>query len=151
MYDNQLDYRAIQRQADAAVKRQQARTRRGLFIVNFLLYILFMAITWGLLLTREYNYSGFTIATMSVLSAGWTVGVILHGATLWLSSERGSRRMRERFLTREIAREMARLNLDNPEMPIWDEKVKRRERLIDEDGELVDFVDRNGAFREETK
>ena len=149
MYDNQLDYRAIQQRADAAIKRQQARTRLGLFAVNVFLYVITMAFTWVFFLMR--GFSSFVFAALIIMSAEWTVGVILHAASLWLSSERGSRRMRERFLTREIAREMARLNLDNPDMPIWDEKVKRRERLIDEDGELVDLIDREGAFREDTK
>ena len=150
MYDNQLDYRAIQKRADAAIKRQQVRTRAGLLAVNVMLYILTMIFIWGIFVTREY-YSSLTFAALIVMSAEWTVGVLLHATSLWLSSESGSRRMRERFLTREIAHEIARLNLDNPDIPIWDEKVKRRERLIDEDGELVDFVDREGAFREETK
>src|SRR5689334_16634806 len=116
MYDNQLDYRAIQKRADAAVKRQQARVRLGLFIVNFLLYMLFNAVTWGLLLTREYNYSGFTIATMSMLSLGWTVGLFLHGVSLWMNSERGSQRRRERAVAREIQVEMGRLNLGDDEI-----------------------------------
>ena len=151
MHDNQLDYRAIQKRADAAIKRQQLRTRRGLFIVNFLLYIVFMAVTWGLLLTREYNYSGFTIAAMSVLSAGWTVGLFLHGASLWVNSERGSQRRRERAVAREIQAEMQRLHLDGDELVVEVQKAKRRERLVDDDTELVDFPVRYKAFEEDTR
>src|SRR6185369_16597393 len=110
MNDNQLNYRAIQKRADAALKRRQARIRRGLFAVNLILYIVFLAVTSRLVLTRYDDFSGLLIATLSMMSAGWTVGVILHGASLWLSSERGTRRMRERAVAREIQQEMQRLN-----------------------------------------
>ena len=153
MYDNQLDYRAIQKRADAAIKRQQTRTRLGLFAVNALLYIMSMVFIWGIFITHDY-FSSLVFAALIVMSAEWTVGVILHGASLWLSSEKGTRRMRERFLTREIAREMARLGLDDDESPGWNEKSKRREHLLDDDDEavqLADLIDREPIFREDLK
>jgi hypothetical protein len=152
MYDNQLDYHAIQKRADAAVKRQQARLRRGLFAVNLILYIVFLSVTWRLFLTRYDDFSRLLIATLTIMSAGWTVGVILHGASLWLSSERGTRRMRERAVAREIQQEMQRLNLDDDDIfPVY-EKAKRPSRLSDEaevSDELVDFVDEKQTFSED--
>ncbi|MEO8612783.1 MAG: hypothetical protein ABI690_33120, partial [Chloroflexota bacterium] len=118
---------------------------------NFLLYMLFMVVTWSLFVRRYDDFSRLLIATLSMMSAGWTVGVILHGASLWLSSESGTRRMRERAVAREIQQEMLRLNLDSDDLSGWDEKAKRRERLMDEDAdaELVDFPVRDKAFRED--
>lgn len=145
--DNQLDYRAIQRRADAAVKRQQQRARIGLFAVNALLYVVFMIVIWMFFITRDF-YSSFEFAAISGLSAGWTVGLVLHGAMLWLSSERGTRRLRERFIAREIAREM-----DEQDIPLGAEKQKRRHLMdeIDDDDELVDYVVQDERFREDTR
>ena len=152
MNDNQLNYRAIQKRADAALKRRQARIRRGLFAVNLILYIVFLAVTSRLVLTRYDDFSGLLIATLSMMSAGWTVGVILHGASLWLSSERGTRRMRERAVAREIQQEMQRLNLDDDDIFPGYEKAKRQSRLSDEaeaSDELVDFIDKQQTFSED--
>ncbi|MBZ0288011.1 MAG: hypothetical protein K8I30_10380, partial [Anaerolineae bacterium] len=79
---------------------------------------------------------------------------VLQGASLWLSSERGTRRMRERAVAREIAHEMSRLGLGNHDAPLWDEKAKRR-YLADEQGdhsdELVNFAVRDEVFMEDTR
>ena len=146
MFNDQLDYHAIQERADAAVKRRQARRRVGLFVINVLLYMSLNAVTWGSLLTREYTYSDFTIATMFVLSVGWTVSLFLHGASLWANSERASQRRRERAIVREIAREMARLGLDERDIytSFGDEKAKRESRLTIDDDELVEIHDWDG-------
>jgi len=142
MYDNQLDYRAIQRLADAAVKRQQFRTRLGLFLANLFLFAAFFLVGWANIGGRGLYPDQFFVS-MLLLSIGWFTGLILHGASLWMSSETVARRVRERFLVREIAREMAQLGLDEPDMPIpfRDEKTKRQSRLTLEDGELVETHD----------
>jgi uncharacterized membrane protein YcjF (UPF0283 family) len=156
MYDNQLDYRAIQRRADAVVKRQQARVRLGLFVVNFFLYLSFMAVIWAVYLTRDDYSTMFMFGALAMLSAGWAVGLFLHGASLWVNSERGSKRRRERAVAREIAREMARQGIDEHDlqMSMADVKAKRRERLMDDGDEairLADLIEREPTLREDIK
>lgn len=156
MFDNQLDYRAIQKRADAAIKRRQSRIRVGLFVVNAVFYMVLMAAIWGLFLTRDFDYSNFTVAAMSALSAGWTVGVLLHGASLWANSQRALQRRRERAVAREIQHEMRRMNLDGDDTSGWDEKAKRRQRLVEIDDEdvqvnLADLIDHESAVREDRR
>ncbi len=137
MRDNRVDYRALQRRAAHAAKRQQARVRVGLFLANIFLFVAFLFISLGITAGRGSDSGVFVIGMLLVI-AGWFTSLILHGASVWMQSERGTRAMQER----EMAREIARFNLDqdDDDLPAWDEKAKRRTRLT-EDGELLDIVD----------
>jgi hypothetical protein len=135
MYDNQLDYRALQRRAAQAAKRQQARVRVGLFLANIFLFVVFILMGWGIIGGRGLYDDRFFIG-MLFLSLGWFTSLILHGSTVWMQSERGTRGLQQRAMAREIAR----LGLDHmDDIPDWDEKAKRRTRLT-EDGELVEVI-----------
>ena len=153
MYDHQLDYRAIQRRADYAVKRRQFRMRLGLFLANLFMFVAFILLGWAKIGGRGLYPEQFFFTT-SLLSIGWFIGLVLQGASLWLSSERGTRRMQERIIARDIAAEVSRLGLDDRDAPLWDEKAKRR-HLADEQGdhsdELVNFAVRDEWFREDTR
>jgi hypothetical protein len=147
MYDNQPDYRAIQRRAEAQLNRQKFRTHIGLFIVNLCLFLAFFLSGWANIGGRGLYGEQFFVS-MLLLSVGWFTGLVLHGASTWMVL-RGERGLREQAVAREIAREMERLGLDEPDSPRWSEKSKRRARLSDDDGELVEYPDEDAMLREE--
>jgi hypothetical protein len=155
MYDNQLDYRAIQRRADAAVRQQQFRTRLGLFLADLILFVAFILLGWANIGGRGLYPDQFFFTT-SLLSIGWFIGLVLHGTLVWLSSERGTRRMRERAVAREIAQEMSRQGVDERDRLSWDEKAKRRQQFTEIDDEevqvnLADLIDREPTYKEDTR
>jgi hypothetical protein len=138
MYDN-LDYRAIQRRADAQLKPRKVRIHIALFAVNLLLFLAFFLSGWANIGGRGLYPEQFFVS-MLFLSVGWFTGLVLHGASTWMVV-RGERNLREQAVAREIAREMERLGLDEIDSPLWTEKSKRGSRLSDNDGELQDVVD----------
>jgi hypothetical protein len=148
MYNNQLDYQAIQRRAEAEVRRSKSRAHLTLFLVNLFLFLVFMLIGWGTIGGRGLYPEQFFVS-MLLLSICWFTGLILHGTSVWMVSAASGRRLRERAIAREIGREMTRLGLDQFDSPPWDEKAKRQIRLS-EDGEYVQEFDDEPAFREQT-
>src|SRR5688572_32848384 len=115
MYDNHLDYRALQRRAAQAAKRQQARVRVGLFLANVFLFVVFILMGWGIIGGRGLYDDRFFIG-MLFLSLGWFTSLILHGSTIWMQSERGTRGLQQRAMAREIAR----FSLDRiDDIPDW--------------------------------
>jgi hypothetical protein len=147
MFDNQLDYRAIQRRAEAQLKRQKFRTHISLFAVNLSLFLAFFLSGWGNIGGRGLYPEQFFVS-MLFLSVGWFTGLVLHGASTWMVL-RGERNLREQAVAREIAREMERLGLDEPDSPRWREKSKRSARLSDDDGEWLEYPDEDAQLREE--
>src|SRR5690606_33415263 len=137
MYDHQIDYRAIRDRAAAAVRRSKSRARVSLFLVNLFLFVTFILFGWGTAGGRGL-YPDNLFFGLLLLSVGWFIGLLLHGTALWLDSASAGRRLQERAIAREIAREMARLGLDEPDLPEWGEKVKRTSRLSEDDSELLD-------------
>jgi hypothetical protein len=148
MYDDQLDYRAIQRRAEETLKRRQFRRQIAIFAANVLIYMTFMAFIWTIYLTRDYETT-FVLASLVMLSTGWSVGILLHGISVWLHSGRAQRRAREKALAAEMQREILRQGLGNFDIdsPDWKEKGKRHARLT-ENGEieydkLIDYADQD--------
>lgn len=146
MYDNQPNYREIQRRAAQTAKKQQARVRVGLFLANIFLFVVFLFISLGISAGRGSDSSAFVIGMLLVI-VGWFTSLFLHGASVWMQSERGLRGMQQRAM----AREFAHFNLDqDDDTPDWDEKAKRRTRLT-EDGELLDNFDDEVVYRKEMR
>lgn len=137
MYDDQPNYRDTQRRAAQAAKRQQARVRIGLFLANVFLFVVFLFISLGISAGRSSDSSAFVIGMLLVI-VGWFTSLFLHGASVWMQSERGLRGMQQRAMAREIAR--FNLDQDDDDIPAWDGKAKRRTRLT-EDGELLDIIE----------
>jgi hypothetical protein len=137
MYDDQPNYWDMQRRAAQAAKKQQARVRIGLFLAHIFLFVVFLFISLGISAGRSSDSGAFVIGMLLVI-VGWFTSLFLHGASVWMQSERGERGMQQRAMAREIAR--FNLDQDNDEIPVWNEKAKRRTRLT-EDGELLDIVD----------
>ena len=147
MYDDQPNYREIQRRAAHAAKKQQARVRVGLFLANIFLFVVFLFISLGISAGRGSDSSAFVIGMLLVI-VGWFTSLFLHGASVWMQSERGLRGMQQRVMAREIAR--FNLDQDDDDIPAWDEKAKRRTRLT-EDGELLDNFDDEVVYRKEIR
>jgi hypothetical protein len=145
MFDDQPNYREIQRRAAVATKQQQARVRVGLFLANIFLFVVFILMGWGIIGGRGLYEDRFFVA-MLLMSLGWFTGLILHGSSVWLQSERGLHGLQQRAMAREIAR--FNLDQDEDDIPAWDEKAKRRTRLT-EDGELLDNFDDEVVYRKE--
>ena len=140
-----LDYRAIRKRVEAGIAQQKLRTRKGLFTGSLLLYILFMALGWGMFLSSggqnvpivDAQGDSILVGSMVMLSMTGFFGVLFQFITLTTDSKRGEERIRERLVAREINREMLRMGLDDVEEH---EKRKGMMRLTD-DGELEDVVD----------
>ena len=147
-----LDYRAIRKRVEAGVAQQKFRTRMGLFVVTLLLYILFMALGWGMFLLNggqnvpivDAQGDSILVGSMVLLSMSGFFGVLFQFIALMTDTKRGEERIRERLVAKEINREMLRMGLDDVEEH---EKRKGMMRLTD-DGELEDVVDEEADLNE---
>ena len=138
-----LDYRALRRRAQIDLQRQKMLTRWTLFIVNLMLYLLFVFIAWGIFLSTGLakftpNIPGVSqqdplTAAMILLTVVGGIGLLFQFISAFIDTRLGEAKMRDQIMGRLVAREMLRLGeeYDEPEH----EKAKHAMRLTD-DGEL---------------
>ena len=120
MMQSDLDYRAIRKRVEAGITQQKFRSRVELFCVSLFLYVLFMAIGWGIFLANggqnvpivDAQGDSILVGAMTLLSMSGFLGVLFQLIGLSLDTKRSEERIRERLVAREINREMMRMGLD---------------------------------------
>lgn len=133
-----LDYAAIRRRVELELQQDRRRSQVSLFVVNCLLFVLFMVIAWGVFpdpLRPSYDMEGVTM----LLSLGWAIALLLNGiAVLSIGSKRWLDRHRQSLTAREI--KYAKMGGEDDLLETDYVKAKRtpdsRLRLADED-ELI--------------
>lgn len=142
MHNDDLDYAAIRRRVDAELQQERRRGQMVLFLVNGLIFFIFMVVTWVLVPYTSTNFAltDDMLAAMMMLSVGWATGLLLHGLSAFIySSNRWSDRHRKQAMVREI--EYARLGLDDDLLDEPLEKAKHGQLRLSDEGELLDIVD----------
>ncbi len=148
-----LDYRAIRKRVEAGIAQQKFRNRMGLFVGSLFMYIVFMAVGWGMFLSSggqnipilDAQGDSVLVGAMMMLSMAGFFGVLFQFIALTMETKRGEERIRERLVAREINREMLKMGLDEVEEH---EKRKGLMRLTD-DGELEEVVEEPADLRDE--
>jgi len=137
----ELDYRAIRRRVEAGVRTRKFRTRVTFLIVTCFIFVVFMAIGWGIFLSNGGADVGGgdspLIGAMIMASMTGFMGILFQAISLALDTKSGEESIREQLIAREINREMLAMGLDES---LEDDKRKRSMRLSD-DGELEAIED----------
>lgn len=143
----ELDYRALRKQVETDLKRQKNLTRWILFVVNLFLYLLFVAISWGMFIAAggadlTPNIPGVSqsdpiTGAMIMLTVAGGLGLMFQFITAMLDTRAGEASMRAKLMARLMSEEVMRLG---EESDSEQEKAKRMMRLSDE-GELEDIIE----------
>jgi O-antigen/teichoic acid export membrane protein len=148
MSQNELDYPAIRRRVEEELRREKARMRLIFFFISLLLFVIFIAIGWGVYLANggtapQANIPGvsreenpFTFAMTMITAAGF-INLVFQLVSVIVDTKRGERQLREQVTGRIINKEIQRLGLSEDDAPR--EKAKRLVRLGD-DGELEEVL-----------
>jgi hypothetical protein len=135
---NNIDYGAIRKRVQDGVKRQITLTRATFFVVNLVLFILFMILGWGMALSQYTplnNGDDMVIGGMVLLSMTGFIGLLFNGISLVMETKAGQRQIRERLIAAEMGK--ALLNLDDE----GEEQKAKRTMALSDDGELVEVVE----------
>ncbi|MBI5670999.1 MAG: 2TM domain-containing protein [Chloroflexi bacterium] len=150
MRDDNLDYTAIRRRVEVELQQQRRKGQIALFVVNCLIFFIFMLVTWVLVPDTSANFTltDDMLAAMIMLSVGWATGLFLHGmAAFGIGSKSWTDQRRKQLLLREV--EYARLGLDDAMLDEPAEKTKRSGKLrLSDEGELLDIVEEDYAAEE---
>ncbi|MEZ4669340.1 MAG: hypothetical protein R3E39_15655 [Anaerolineae bacterium] len=147
---SELDYRTIRTRVNEGLKKQKFRTRLTFFIVTLCLFVLFMALGWGMFLSSggaelviAPDGDNPLVGAMILVSMTGFMGLLFQAVGLALDTKAGEDSMRERLVAREISKAMMQMGMDEAE-----EKRKHMMRLSD-DGELEEVVvdDSESGFR----
>jgi hypothetical protein len=140
-----LDYKALRRKAQTNLQRQKILTRWVLFVVNLMLYLLFVVLSWGMFLSTGAakftpNIPGVSqqdpiTGAMIMLTVMGGLGVMFQFISAFLDTRLGEAKMRDQIMGRLVSEEILRLGGEDDEQ----EKAKRVMRLTDE-GELEEEV-----------
>jgi hypothetical protein len=146
MADDQLEFDEIRSYVDQNIHRYTMMQQVTLFAVNLILFIIFAiaAIAAAVASGRSADLnllqknSDPAVVALVLPLVGWMVGVILHGAALFLNTRYGDRTLRGQLAMRVMGRKLADAASDQSETK---EKPKREVsdqyvRLSD-DGELI--------------
>lgn len=142
MRDDNLDYAAIRRRVEAELQQEHRAGQIALFLVNCLIFFVFMLVAWVLVPSTSSNFTltDDMLAAMIMLSVGWATGVFMHGMSAFaFSSNRWAGKRRRALMLREV--EYARLGLDDDLLDEPLEKAKRGKLRLSDEGELLDIVD----------
>lgn len=148
MMDN-LDYQNIRDQVEAEVKRRKVIGRWTMFGVHVLIFVLFLIISWALVLANP-DYSALLtgedsplLGAMLMLSIGWGTGIFMHGMSLFMDSGAAERQMRNQAITRAVGQEIlerAAAEAEKPKRRLQHELAEdSAEDIVElsDDGELI--------------
>jgi hypothetical protein len=143
----ELDYRALRKQVETDLQRQKNLTRWILFIVNLFIYLLFVAISWGMFIAAggadlTPNIPGVSqsdpiTGAMVMMTVAGGLGVMFNFITAMLDTRAGEASMRAKLMGRLVSDEVMRLGEESEGL---DEKAKRNLSINDE-GELEEVID----------
>ncbi len=147
MSDNELDYTRIRQNVEQSLKKQKRNTRIGFFIANLIMFVIFMAISWGVALTNPefgqmaVSKSDSPLMLMLILpTLGWAMGLFFNLMAILMDLGVMDKSMRERLVMREIGEELLRKGMTDLDA----EKPKRRlaeteigDVALSDDGELI--------------
>jgi hypothetical protein len=142
---NEIDRKELRRQVEKEVQQQKQLARTIFFVVNLLIYILFMMIGWGMFLANHVpppppvigRASDPIAGAMVMLSVAGGLGVMFQFLSLMLETRMSDKQMRAKITARVVGEKL--LGIDDEDAAA-DEKEKRTMRLTD-DGELEEIGD----------
>lgn len=141
-----LDNETLRQRVDDGVKREKWTARVVFFVVNFLMFILFLLISIMMVSTADIPpelmsaRNSPVLGPMIMLGVGWFVLLIFQGISLLMDIGVMDRSIRDRVLTREIGRqiyEQATGDYEKPKRNLEDEV----DYTVSDDGELVPMDD----------
>jgi len=126
-----IDYRAVRREVEAQVVRRKRVTRWIFFGVNFLMFVVFSSITWGVF-AENTIFSDDAMAALILMSVGWLIGLLFQFLSAILDSKSSEDRIREAAMGQALGKHLLEMS-HNEEA--FNDKHKRIYSLSD-DGEL---------------
>ncbi|MCC6616599.1 MAG: hypothetical protein IT320_24210 [Anaerolineae bacterium] len=126
-----IDYRAVRREVEAEVVRRKRATRWIFFAVNFLMFVIFSSITWGVF-AKNMIMSDDAAAALIVMSVGWLIGLMFQFISAMLDSKSSEERIREAAMGQAVGKHLLQMSRD---ADAFGDKHKREYSLSD-DGEL---------------
>ncbi len=152
---DQLDYADIRRRAEISMSRQRRFSRIGFLIMNFVIFVVFVAISVYMVktapgLTELPEKTGSALeGAFAMLIIGWGTGIFLQLMSVLVEAGLFDKTVRGRVVANEIASEVMRLGLND----LQSEKPKRQAAASAEtemglwDGELVPIAEQREAQR----
>jgi hypothetical protein len=136
MSQDQIDYKAVRRRVEEAVKQQKKVTRWIFFIVNLFMVTLFTIAGFGIANSQRILSNEDVVGALVMLATGSFMGVLFQFISLMLDTKAGEASIREKVVARELGQAMLNLGVDED----IETKRKRVMRLA-EDGELEEIVE----------
>ncbi len=134
MSDNPLDADKIRQYVDQNFKKARRTQHLILWGTNFCFFVVLSLIAWLIVLGKP-PVSDQTMAALTLVSAGWMVGLIMHSIALYTESEAGQRQIRQQLALKAMQEALGQTALDAPEAQ---EKPKRAQVVeLSDDGELI--------------
>lgn len=138
----ELDYRALNRRAQTALKRQKSIARWVFFALSLFIFLLFLGFGWaffgGSTTSSTMTAEELKTAGMIMLTTGGGLVLMFQFISAILETSSGEAQMRARIMERLVAEEIMRLG--EAEEGYDEEKAKRMMRLTD-DGELEEVIE----------
>ncbi len=160
MSTDPIDYAEINRRVEKELKKQRRNGRIGLFVPSLAMYLVFLAICWGMalrdpILSAQLQQQPSALGTiLMMLTIGWGSSLFFHFMSILGEMGVFDRTIRDRVLVREIAEVM----LQQGAIANQTEKPKRNLDADDEndapevrlsyDGELVPVERERQAIHE---
>ena len=141
---NQLDNDELRQRVELMLKVEKQRSRVGLLVGNFLMYLFFMGMIWIMTLSDPQTRALIWAENSALMPAlllptiGWGIGVFFHLLTVLMEMGIYQRQIRERAVMRVLSDTLGKELLSQSK-----EKVKNRltdddaPMQISEEGELV--------------
>ena len=140
MSGTEIDYEAIQQRVERHTKR------RADFIRHLTSFLVVNMTLWSIWLVTSSSHSGTPWPIW--ITIFWGIGVVRQGINTFLMPDMDDYRDRE--MRHEIARENARLGIDEDEELILEKPKRKRKVRLGDDGELLD-VEQEDLFEESSQ
>ncbi|MCU0513001.1 MAG: hypothetical protein MUE40_10565 [Anaerolineae bacterium] len=140
---SEQERRELRRRVEKELKAEKLRVRAVFFVVSFIMYVVFMLMSWGIFLSNggAAPIPGVEdsplVGSMIMLSVAGFMGLLFQFIALMMETKAGEREMRERLASQVLNSAMLRLGYEDEDLleETPREKAKRIMRLTD-DGEL---------------
>jgi hypothetical protein len=132
MSDNSLDRAELRRLVEAEIVREKRRARAGMLIASLLMYLVFMVLCVGFILTRSDSWTSGQTTVVALLITGWTTSILFQLITTLIDYKPFYRTLRQRAIGKAVEHEIMGESGTS--------KAKRKREAIvslSDDGELV--------------
>jgi hypothetical protein len=146
MSHQNLDYVAIRRKVDKAVKNQKSVYRYIFFGMHLFFYLVTMLAIWGTVSASEqlrnvlFNNAPLTAIVVILPTALWSLMILCHMAALYIETDTAEKALREKLLMSEIGEDILRKGLldasqnEKPKRGAFSDAAKI---LLSDEGELI--------------